>query len=133
MTYNDESVDIRPQRRKMPPVGREDRAMLGSNPSARTDGGTSAGVSRNGRLLPLFQRMSCPKSDKPITDPYHSPRTRRQVFGITGLPFGNIYRAQRHFYRTRGSAKRSTPALHVGTPLAFCSLDHVQLSQSPLH
>src|SRR4051794_13212516 len=93
MTYTEQRVDIQIQRQKMANVGREDRAMLGSNPSARTDGGTSAGVSRNGRLLPPFQRMSCPKSDKPITDPCHSPRTRRQVFGITGLPFGNIYSA----------------------------------------
>src|SRR3954454_22095272 len=109
MTYTQQRVDIQIQRQKMANVGREDRAMLGSNPSARTDGGTSSGVSRNGRLLPLLPRMSCPKSDKPISDPYHSPRTRRQVFGITGLPFGNIYRAQGHFVQDQGCAKRSTP------------------------
>jgi hypothetical protein len=114
MTYTEQRVDIQIQRQKIPNVGREDRAMLGSNPSARTDGGTSAGVSRNGRLLPPFQRMSCPKSDKPLFDPYHSPRTRRQVFGITGLPFGNIYRAQSHFVQDQGFREALHPWLTCG-------------------
>jgi hypothetical protein len=102
MTYTEQRVDIQIQRQKMEYVGREDRAMLGSNPSARTDGGTSAGDSRNGSLLLPFRRCLAPQSDKPISDPYHSPRTRRQVFGITGLPFGNIYRAQGYFVQDQG-------------------------------
>src|SRR4051812_8029078 len=97
MTYTQQRVDIQIQRRKMPPIGREDRAMLGSNLSARTDGGTSAGDFHYGSLLPPFKRMSCPKSDKPIFAPYHSPRPKRQVLGMTGLPFGNIYRAEGHY------------------------------------
>jgi len=44
-------------------IGREDRALLRSNPSARTDAGTSAGSSRHGG-----SRSPClfwPESDKP--------------------------------------------------------------------
>jgi len=54
-------------------VGREDRAMLGSNPSARTDGGTSPGASVINRCScpQEFQRMSCPQSDKPMPLNYY--------------------------------------------------------------
>jgi hypothetical protein len=93
MIYTQHTVDLQIQRQKMPNVGREDRAMLGSNPSARTDGGTSAGDFHYGSLLLPSRRCLAQQSDKPISDPSHSPRPETQVLGTTGLPFGNIYSA----------------------------------------
>jgi hypothetical protein len=90
MTCTEQRVDFQQQRQKMPNVGREDRAMLGSNPSARTDGGTSAGVFHNWRLLPPSKRCLAQESDKPIFDYQHSTSLQKEAFITTGLPFGNI-------------------------------------------
>jgi hypothetical protein len=61
-------IDFHSFRPTIRSIGREDRAMLGSNPSARTDGGTSAGASALNRCScsQEFQMMFCPKSDKPM-------------------------------------------------------------------
>jgi len=56
-------IDNRSHAGTMGVIGREDRALLRSNPSARTDAGTSAGSSRHGG-----SRSPClfwPESDKP--------------------------------------------------------------------
>ena len=54
-------------------IGREDRALLRSNPSARTDAGTGAGSSRHGgsRSPSLFW----PESEKPWGFGGKAPKT----------------------------------------------------------
>src|SRR5437762_3942309 len=59
-------IDFSNQRLKMPATSREDRAMLGSNPSARIGDGASAGASEQSRLLRRIW-MPCPQSDKPLS------------------------------------------------------------------
>jgi len=80
-------IDFRRQTSKILLVGGEDRALLGSNLSARTDDGASAGDS----LLPslLLPLMPCPQSDKPMNVPDYC-FTFKPLINPTGLPFGNI-------------------------------------------
>jgi len=43
-------IDVRPNQSRMSSTGREDRALLRSNPSARTGAGTGAGACPHGKL-----------------------------------------------------------------------------------
>jgi hypothetical protein len=72
-------------------IGREDRAMLGSNPSARTDGGTSSGASAK-KLS--FYRCSCPTMKNDVLPPKAINPCRLITTKFqrttTGVPFGKI-------------------------------------------
>ena len=73
-------------------VGREDRALLRSNPSARADAGTWAGASARRRLL-----LSSPCSGSEAINLGvwgRAPTPRRGVSSPTGLPYGNIVGAR---------------------------------------
>jgi hypothetical protein len=76
-------------------TGPEDRALLGSNPSAAAGDGNHRGSwpYYGWLLLPQSSsRGSCPKSDKPILFAIAKPG-QNQARNPTGLPFGKIFRA----------------------------------------
>ncbi len=74
--------------RKMESIGREDRALLRSNPSARSDAGTWAGASRQGQLLPPLHVLALKAKNLGAGGSCEgSPRT--------DVPYGKIYRAGR--------------------------------------
>lgn len=69
-------------------VGREDRALLRSNPSVRSDAGTWAGASARRRLL---SSSPCSGSEALNLGVWgRAPTPRRGESTPTGLPYGNI-------------------------------------------
>jgi hypothetical protein len=58
MVHNHSAIDFHIQLPTMPTVGGEDRALLGSNPSARIDDGASAGVSLAETPAPFIDALS---------------------------------------------------------------------------
>jgi hypothetical protein len=71
---------------KMESIGREDRALLRSNPSARSDAGTWAGASRQGPPPPPLHVLALNAKNLGAEESCDcSPRT--------GVPYGNIFRA----------------------------------------
>ena len=88
-------------------VGREDRALLRSNPSVRSDAGTWAGASARRRLL---SSSPCSGSEALNLGVWgRAPTPRRGESTPTGLPYGNIEGA----FRTRDA-----PGSQGLTPLA---------------
>jgi hypothetical protein len=87
-------------------VGREDRALLRSNPSARSDAGTWAGASaRQGLLSP----SPCSGSEALNLGVWgRAPTPRSGARTPTGVPYGNIGRGEGH----RGTITRGSAALH---------------------
>jgi hypothetical protein len=111
-------IDFHSFRPTIRSIGREDRAMLGSNPSARTDGGTSAGASALNRCScsQEFQMMFCPKSDKPMPhENYKISKNHNERCAIWQYLQGWAP----HLPLTRGCARsaRSTPGYYIYTPL----------------
>ena len=90
-------VDFQTLTRTIRIADSEDRALLGSNPSAavgdrdisRSFGPTEAPAPKHFFIAVLVQ-----KSDKPIIIRHHSTCGENQARNPTGLPFGNIYGAQ---------------------------------------
>ena len=83
-------IDFFPPPRTIKDVGREDRAMLGSNPSARTDGGTPTGASvfAEAPAHLSFQGCLAPKAINPCL--LITATLRKTTSGVT---YVKIFRA----------------------------------------
>ena len=90
-------------------VGREDRALLRSNPSARSDAGTWAGASaRQGLLSP----SPCSGSEALNLGVWgRAPTPRSGARTPTGVPYGNIFRGG-------NNSRPANQGLRFAAPLA---------------
>ena len=76
-------VDLRCRSETMAIAGREDRALLRSNPSARADAGTWAGAGLLERPLPSLSTCSGRQGDKPRGPGGRAPRSLIDLTQVT--------------------------------------------------